>query len=334
MGSTDFWIQAWQRKGWFNRVLYPLSFLAERWWHHQLRTTRPQALPVPLVVVGNLWPGGAGKTPVVMAVVQGLQQRGWSVGVISRGHGRPSTQVQLLGPDDSASTVGDEPLLIHQRTGVPVAVGAHRIEAAQALLHAHPQLQVLISDDGLQHVAMAHDIALCVWDERGLGNGWMLPAGPLREPWPRAPRAQQLELHLNAPDPTIRSSYPMHRQLAPWAVNGLGQRCNLTELARQPVHAFCGIAKPAVFFQALREAGLSLAVTQSWPDHHPFTHWSPSPHRAAQWLCTEKDAVKIWPHHPEVWAVPLRCELPDAAWADIEQALQAALRSRHGSQTA
>jgi tetraacyldisaccharide 4'-kinase len=334
MGAADFWIQAWQRKGWFNRVLYPLSLLAERWWHGQRQTTRAQALPVPLVVVGNLWPGGAGKTPLVMTLVQGLQRRGWSVGVISRGHGRQSSKVQLLGPDDSALTVGDEPLLIHQRTGAPVAVGARRIEAARALLRAHPKLQVIISDDGLQHLALAHDIALCVWDERGLGNGWMLPAGPLREPWPRAPRAQQLELHLNAPDQAQVAGYPMRRELAPWAVNGHGQRRGLSELAHQPLHATCGIAKPKAFFQALREAGLTLAQTQSWPDHHRFNHWSPSPYRADQWLCTEKDAVKIWPHHPGVWAVPLTCELPDAAWTAIEQALQAALRSRHGSKTA
>ena len=124
-----------------------------------------------MVVVGNLWPGGTGKTPIVMALVKGLQSQGFKVGVLSRGHGRTSDATALIRPNSLASEVGDEPLLIHRNSQAPVAVGRSRVAAAQLLLRHHPEVQVLICDDGLQHLQLAHDLALVVMDERGLGNG-------------------------------------------------------------------------------------------------------------------------------------------------------------------
>ena len=193
MSTAHFWLHTWQQRGWLNHLLLPLSKLAQWVWLIRLRLTPSEVLPVPVIVVGNLWPGGAGKTPVVMALVELLQKEGIAVGVLSKGHGRKTKQTMLLSADSSAHQVGDEPLLIHRKTGVPVAVGVKRVDAAHQLLSAHPETQVLVCDDGLQHLNLAHDLALVILDERGLGNGWMLPAGPLREPWPRPPRARSRE---------------------------------------------------------------------------------------------------------------------------------------------
>jgi len=151
-------------------------------------------LPVPLVVVGNVVAGGAGKTPLVMALVLHLKAQGIQVGVISRGFGARrvksaaapiSPEVHEVLPNSLPQDVGDEPLLIRRTTGVPVFTGVKRYAAGQALLARHPETQLIISDDGLQHLALQRDLEVVVFDDRGLGNGWLLPAGPLREPWPR-----------------------------------------------------------------------------------------------------------------------------------------------------
>src|SRR5207237_9693541 len=140
---------------------------------------------VPVIVVGNVVAGGSGKTPIVQAVVQHLKDRGLRVGIVSRGYGRRADDCREVRTDSVASEVGDEPLLLARSCGVPVFVAARRIEAARALLRAHPQTQVIVSDDGLQHYAMPRDVEICVFGDGGAGNGWLLPAGPLREPWPR-----------------------------------------------------------------------------------------------------------------------------------------------------
>ena len=334
MGSPNTWFDIWQQRGWLNWLLLPLSGLARLWWAWRRWTTQPQTIDAVVVVVGNLWPGGTGKTPIVMALVEGLQQRGWQVGVISRGHGRAQASTRLVDASSSAADVGDEPLLIHTKTQVPVAVGRSRVDAARLLCRQHPQLQVLVCDDGLQHLPLAHDLSLVVMDERGLGNGWMLPAGPLREPWPRAPRARVREWVLSHGAPTTQAHVPIHRQLAPFAVNAEGHHMPLDQLARQARAAVCGIAKPMAFFHALHTAGFELTHTEVHPDHHPFINWSPQAWPAHQWVCTEKDALKIWPAHPQVWAVPLVCDLPADFWPGFVDAIESRLRSLHGPQNA
>jgi len=144
-------------------------------------------LPVPVIVVGNVMVGGVGKTPITMALVQHLKAQGWRVGVLSRGYGRKTSSTLAVTPSSNPHNVGDEPLLIARTCQVPVFVGIHRVEAGQALLSLHPDVQVLVCDDGLQHYSLARDLELCVFDERGTGNGHLLPAGPLREAWPRKP---------------------------------------------------------------------------------------------------------------------------------------------------
>ncbi len=171
------------------RLLQPLSwgYAALAGLHRALFRLglRPvQRAPVPLLVVGNLVAGGAGKTPAVLALVGLLRQQGWTPGVISRGHGRRGRAVQAVSRHSPAADVGDEPLLIHLRTGAPVVVGADRAAAARALCAAHPAVDILLADDGLQHHALHHDMAVLVFDERGAGNGLRLPAGPLRQALP------------------------------------------------------------------------------------------------------------------------------------------------------
>ncbi|HZE91209.1 MAG TPA: tetraacyldisaccharide 4'-kinase, partial [Rhizobacter sp.] len=181
---------AWLQRGPLARLLWPLSWLfraavACRRALYTLHISRAVALPVPVLVVGNLIAGGAGKTPTTLALVAMLRTRGWTPGIVSRGYGRQAAGVQLADKKTPASQVGDEPLLMHLRSGVPVAVGADRVAAARMLLDAHPQITLLLSDDGLQHWRLARDAQVIVFDERGAGNGWLLPAGPLREPLPQ-----------------------------------------------------------------------------------------------------------------------------------------------------
>jgi tetraacyldisaccharide 4'-kinase len=139
-------------------------------------------LPVPVIVVGNIYVGGTGKTPLVIWLSRQLREQGFVPGVISRGYGGDASRVVEINAQMSPDDIGDEPLLILQRAGVPLVVGRNRVSAARALVNAHPEVNVIISDDGLQHYALGRDIEILLFDERGIGNGWLLPAGPLREP--------------------------------------------------------------------------------------------------------------------------------------------------------
>lgn len=295
---------------WLRQRLYQLGFL---------QTTR---LPVPVLVVGNVLVGGVGKTPVVMALVQHLTQRGLKVGVISRGYGRQTHDVRAVLPGSLAHEVGDEPLMIARTCAVPVWVGADRAAAGQALLNQHPEVRVIVCDDGLQHLALAHDMALCVFDERGVGNGWLLPAGPLREPWPRRHAAPTWVLKTSGA--AANGEFAAHRQLANLARRADGSTRELRSWQHRPVQALAGIAKPEAFFDMLRAQGLTLTHTQALADHADFTQVQIDAH-AGDVLCTEKDAVKLWQTHPQAWAVPLIIQLPSDLLADIDLALEAKL---------
>ena len=290
-------------------LLWIRALLWRRGWRHSHR------LPVPVIVVGNVVAGGAGKTPLTIAVVKHLQQQGWNAGVISRGHGRVFDDIRGVSPGSLPSEVGDEPLLIHQKTGAPVWVATLRAEAGRSLLQAHPEVNVLVCDDGLQHWALARDLEICVMDERGVGNGWLLPAGPLREPWPRS---VDLLLHTGANG--LPSGFQAQRQLAPLAHDAQGRSMALTSLIGQPVDAVAGLARPEAFFTMLRAAGLQLQHTHALPDHFDYADGSPNPSDRLL-LCTEKDAVKLWLHHPEALAVPLVLTPESAFWQALDQRL-------------
>jgi tetraacyldisaccharide 4'-kinase len=317
-------------------VLFRLATWAHRAWYTWGLGTVQHA-PVPLIVVGNVVAGGVGKTPVVMALVEHLKQRGLSVGIVSRGHGRQDDKPQLVVDESHPDDVGDEPLLLFRRCAVPVAVARQRIDAVQLLVHAHPGVQVIVSDDGLQHHAMRHDMAICVFDDRGIGNGWPLPAGPLRETWPRQPAQGSQQWVLNTGNVPQLEGYQASRHLALQARNGLGETRPLSDWAGKPIGAMAGIAHPERYFDMLRQRGLSISAALSLTDHADTTTLERAWEQLREQqdvLCTEKDAVKLWRRHPQVWAVPLLTDLPPELLARIDAVLAAKLSSPHGHQTA
>lgn len=328
--------RAWLRRGALAWSLRPLSWIygavaASHRLLYRLGLRRTRRLPVPVVVVGNVVAGGAGKTPVVIAVVEHLKARGLRPGVISRGYGRRGEAAcREVRPEEvDAQLSGDEPLLVARRCQVPVVVGAHRAQAGQLLLARHPQVQVLVCDDGLQHPALARDLEVCVFDARGTGNGWLLPAGPLREPWPRA-----ADLVLRPAAAGHIPGFDIGRRLASEAVRADGTRRALADLAREPLAAVAGIAQPEAFFDMLRDAGLAPARTCALADHHDFEAHPVDLPAGMTCVCTEKDAVKLWRQRPDAWAVPLQVEIDPAFWVAFDRLLAVKLSSTDGSETA
>ena len=351
LGVRQALTQAWNGQGgwgqWLSWGLRPVSWVfgmlvALRRWLYQHGYCAQETLAVPVIVVGNVMVGGVGKTPVTMALVQHLTQQGWRVGVLSRGYGRntshPQADIQAVTAHSDAQDVGDEPLLIARMCHVPVFVGADRSAAGRAMLAQHPEVQVLVCDDGLQHWQLARDLELCVFDERGVGNGLLLPAGPLRESWPRQPLAPQIPTLQVQTSGVARPGYfQVTRQLADHALQADGTQRRLHAWAQTPVQALAAIAKPEVFFNMLRARGLTLDRTHAFADHADLNDLAIDA-AYGDVLCTEKDAVKLWPLHPQVWAVPLQTTLPSDLLAAIDQHLavaqRAKLSSAHGHQTA
>ena len=316
---------AWQRRGTVAVLLWPLSRLYGALAARQRGRDDAVAvrLPVPVVVVGNVVAGGAGKTPTTLAMAQHLRSRGWRPGIISRGHGRVADDCREVLPDSDPREVGDEPLLLRRRADVPVFVAPRRADAGRALLVAHPGTDILLCDDGLQHRALARDVEVCVFDARGVGNGWLLPAGPLREPWPR-PVDLVLWTEADAaatPLPPGQATFTAHRRLADHALRADGTRVPLADLRGQPLAALAGIARPEAFFAMLRAAGLTLADTLALPDHYDFDSFNRLSGQRNGLICTEKDALKLWRHVPDALAVPLQLDVPAAFFDALDQRL-------------
>jgi tetraacyldisaccharide 4'-kinase len=278
-----------------------------------------------VVVVGNLVVGGAGKTPTVIALVHALRQCGYTPGVVSRGYGRRTRGVQAATPGRSAAEVGDEPWLIARATGAPVVVGGQRVAAAQALLAAHPAVNLIVSDDGLQHAALPRDAEIWVFDERGVGNGLLLPAGPLRQHLPPRPPPHALVLY-NAPHASTALPGALAQRrlagavtLADWSCGSAMRPDLLRGLAGRRLVALAGIAAPERFFGMLRDQGLDVQGLPL-PDHAALDR-PPWPPGTAEVLCTEKDAAKLQALDPgptQVWVVGLDFSLP----AEFVAALQ------------
>lgn len=333
-------VDSWQQRGPRAWTLWPLSLLMGllvrfRQGLYLSGLRKRQTVPVPVIVVGNVIVGGAGKTPVVMALVQHLQARGLRPGVISRGYGRHTQDCREVLDSSPVREVGDEPALIRRKTGVPVFVARKRIAAARALLQAYPQVDILVSDDGLQHLALARDLEICVFDDRGVGNGFLLPAGPLREPWPR-----YVDLVLHTGQRPAFTGYTSQRALAHYALRSDGSRVDLAALAGdgRPLLAVAGTARPQGFFNMLQALGLPLTLTAARPDHDDYASWERPRERDYTLLCTEKDALKLWALHPDALAIPLEFEAEPAFYAAfdrlLDDALQARLSSPHGHPTA
>lgn len=319
--------RVWAGRSAASLALWPLSQLyralvALRQWLYRTGRLHRTQLPVPVIVVGNVVAGGAGKTPVVMALVQHLQSRGLQPGVVSRGYGRSSKGLRHAQADSAASEVGDEPALIARKCKVPVVVAERRSEAAQALLARHPNTDVIVCDDGLQHLALARDLEICVFGEHGVGNGFLLPAGPLRETWPRA---VDFVLYAGSPPPSPRNfagtCFGIKRRLADAAVTADGIDHALESLAGESLVAVAGTARPEDFFAMLRDRGVQVQETQALPDHFDFHSWSRNTDKRKRLICTEKDAVKLWSKFPDALAVPLEVRIDPAFFSALDERL-------------
>ncbi|MGI4848974.1 MAG: tetraacyldisaccharide 4'-kinase [Janthinobacterium lividum] len=318
------------RRGLLACLLWPLSRLygavAALRRHFYTAGWLPRtALAVPVLVVGNVFVGGTGKTPFTIWLVELLRAAGYTPGVISRGHGAQDMGGKRSAPRtvDAGSRPqdrGDEPVLIAARTGVPVVVGRDRVAAGRALLADHPLVDVLISDDGLQHYAMDRALEIVLFDARGGGNGWLLPAGPLREP---LSRHRDFTI-VNAPRAVAGMPVDAFRmQLSGAMVERLAQRSHRMPLAvlaqtatdhgKPRIVAAAGIGNPARFFAMLAASGLEFTALPL-PDHHDFLDQPFAGLDADIILITEKDAVKCvgiesLRQDPRVWVVPVTATL-------------------------
>ncbi len=286
-------VDAWYNGAWWLWLLRPLEWLFRAiaalrraaYRSGLIATYRPD---VPVVVVGNIAVGGTGKTPVVIALVESLREQGITAGVVSRGYGASlNAMPHLVGAQSEARDCGDEPLLIYQRTACPCVVAASRSAAARVLLEQHA-VDLIISDDGLQHYALARDLEIVMYDaDSAFGNGFCLPAGPLREPLARL-SSVDFVLARGSDDPVSGVAYQQDKLV------------NLASEEERPaspgsigsgVFAVAGLARPALFLEALGKLGFKVE-TRLYPDHHPYTATDFFGLQEKPIIMTEKDAVK------------------------------------------
>ncbi|WNH50047.1 MULTISPECIES: tetraacyldisaccharide 4'-kinase [Stenotrophomonas] len=294
--------RALYRRGWFKR----------------------HALPVPVIVVGNVTAGGTGKTPLTIALVDRLREAGWKPGVASRGYGREDAKsARWVDADTETALGGDEPVLIAWKTGVPVRVDADRVAAGKALIEAG--CDIIVCDDGLQHYRLARDVEIEVVDaQRRYGNGRLIPAGPLREPASRARDCDFRVVNLGqaSADPAALAScgfgeWAMQLHIDRAQPLSGGRARALSHFRGQRVHAVAGIAHPQRFFDMLRAQGIGV-VPHAFADHHAYQPADLRFGSELPVLMTEKDAVKCKVFANE-WhfAVPLSADLPAAFWVAL-----------------
>ena len=356
--------RAWQRQAAWLWLLLPVSWLygfitMARRQAYQVGLFSSYRAPIPLMVIGNITVGGSGKTPLIIALVTHLQKQGIKVGVISRGYGGDSNQMPALVHADSLpSIVGDEPCLIVNMTGAAMAVCPNRKQAITTLLNAHPELQLIIADDGLQHYALQRDIEWIVVDaSRGFGNQQLLPTGFLREPMSRLTDANVV-YHEKA-DRTTKDNkqakakrltmYLQADKLQPlWSsaveIDGLSVAAKTPMLLMPPipngrVHAVSGIGYPQRFFDTLMALGFDV-IGHAYPDHYDFSLDELLQYSELPIIVTSKDAVKIrallinmssrQPLNDEyqelvhrLWVLPVTAVLSDGCYVSLQQQLKA-----------
>ncbi len=276
---------------------------------------RSHRLPVPVVVVGNITVGGTGKTPLVIWLARWLIAQGRRPGILTRGYGGHG-EVAQVPPDGDPARCGDEPLLLARRTGVPVFTGRDRVAAGRALLAAHPATDMLLTDDGLQHLRLARDLEIVVLDTaRGQGNGALLPAGPLREgPW-RLETVGALVLNGEAAISPAAGGIPRFRMRLEGStflhLRDPGKRAAPGALAGPDLHAVAGIGNPERFFAHLSALGLRFTA-HSFPDHHRFTAADLDFGQSARLVMTEKDAIKCGRFAADNWwYLPVQAQVDD-----------------------
>lgn len=309
-----------QARGPLAVALLPLSVLfaavaALRRHAYRTGVLASERVGVPVIVVGNITVGGTGKTPLVLWLAEALRRRGRHPGIVSRGYGARTRVPRAVRPEDAPDVAGDEPLLLARRSGAPVWIGRDRVAAARALLAAHPECDLLISDDGLQHYRLRRDAEIAVIDGRGAGNGWRLPAGPLREPLARLAAVDALVVNGERLPPDLAEAPPVpafSMKLAGDRFRRLGdpaQVCGPEAFAGLRVHALAGIGHPQRFFDHLAAMGLPI-VPHAFPDHHAYAAQDLEIAGADALLMTEKDAVKCAAFAPSnAWVLPVEARL-------------------------
>lgn len=329
----------WQSRGAPAVLLYPLSLLFGllAWLRrslYRMRVLHSERAPLPVIVVGNVAVGGSGKTPVVDWLARIFIAAGRHPGIVSRGHGGRVDAVAWVPPAGDPAVFGDEPVLLARLTGCPVVVGRDRPAAIRELLRLHPGCDLVIADDGMQHYRMQRDVEVAVVDEAVLGNRWLLPAGPLREPLSRLEEVDVLIAHgpLSAP---LRARCGA-QAVVPMRLEGESLRAlrdpshtlALAALAGRRVHAVAGIGRPQRFFDQLAASGL-LVVPHPFPDHHRYAATDLAFGDRDPIVMTSKDAVKCSSFAPdECWEFPVRAVIgSDAAERILE-------KLKNGPQTA
>lgn len=318
----------WYQGRWYQWLLLPLTVLffllsALRRVLFIVSVLRAEKLPVPVIVVGNISVGGNGKTPLVVALSQYFSSMGLNVGIISRGYGATTRHFPcFVSTTSNANTVGDEPLLMASRTGLPVVIDPNRPRGAKALISEH-NCNLIISDDGLQHYALQRDFEIVVTDRRLFGNGYLLPMGPLREGLWRLNRVDEIVIN----QAQQRFELPRELQaLQPVTMYfKLGDLINVVNpdkrvpiaefSSSQSVSALAGIGDPSRFFEQLEAAGLTLKQRIALPDHHQLTKQE-LPQGCV--IMTEKDAVKAAAFaHEDCWYQPIDAILPESFYTHI-----------------
>jgi len=325
------WIQPhWERFTAVSALLSPLSLLfrvaaSARRMSYRIGLASTIRLPVPVIVVGNITTGGTGKTPLTLWLTEILRAQGRSPGIVCRGYGGSGRDPQCVRADSDPYAYGDEAVLLAQRSGCPVWIGADRPAVARALLAAAPGCDVVVSDDGLQHYALARDLELCVVDgERGFGNGWLLPAGPLREPPSRLAAVDAVLINGNGHRSLLDAICRLNAQCLGmkleargfWNLRQKDRRVGAEHFRGRRVHAMAGIGNPGRFFRQLRDMGLEVSV-RAFPDHHAYTAGDLAFAGMDALVMTEKDAVKCQRFAPETcWAMAVDA-VPDAGLAEL-----------------
>jgi len=318
------WLQRqWYRLGIWHVLLVPLSWLfwllsSLRRLAYRLRIFKTIHLPVPIIVIGNITVGGTGKTPLVIWLAEQLRQAGWQPGVISRGYGGENAIPMAVSGNSDPSVAGDEPVMIAARTRMPVWVGRDRAATGAAMLAAHPECNVIVSDDGLQHYRLARDVEIVVIDgERRFGNGRLLPAGPLREPVGRLQCVDAVVCNGSSPGDGFIEMF-----LEPQAFRNLldsSRSMPASEFAGKRLMALAGIGNPGRFFSQLKGMGLHFEE-RPFPDHHAYTREDLQTGAVDAILMTEKDAVKCSAFaEPNWWYLAVDAKLDHAL---IERVLE------------